>query len=143
MRVLMSWIAGLGVNFLVPLLGLIAFLLLCRTMRRTRVPSPAFVSFFLLFAILGGWLMVFLTGLFWVWSGMASRGTAFLLVVAPFLTAGIAIGLPKRRNLSPFHRSAYVANIAYSCLALPALGWLFWDSIPGSSGIFPKFESYR
>jgi hypothetical protein len=143
MRVLMSWIAGLGVNFLVPLLGLIAFLLLCRTMRRTRVPSPAFVSYFLLFAILGGWLMVFLTGLFWVWSGMASRGIAFLLVVAPFLTAGIAIGLRKRRNLSPFHRSAYVANIADNCLPLPALGWLFWDSIPGSSGIFSKFESYR
>ena len=123
----MHWMTGIGVNLLVPLLGVVAFVLLCRRMRRTHVPSPPFFSYFILFATYGGLLMVCLTSLFWRWSGLASLDMFFLVVLAPFLTTGIALGLRNRRTLSTFHRGAFIASIAYSCLALPALGWLVWD----------------
>jgi len=121
----MNWVAAVGIHLLVLLLGMIVFALLCRRMRRTHIPSPPFVSYFILFATFGGWLMVCLTALFWNWSGMASLGVFSLILVAPFVTAGVAFSLRNRRTLSAFHRSAYVASLAYSGLALTALGgWL-------------------
>ena len=118
------WV-GIAVNFGVPLLGVIAFALLCRRMRQLQIPSPPIIPYFILFAIFGGWLVVFLTDIFWRWSGMASLGVGSLMFVAPFLTAGIALVLRKRRALSAFHRGAFFVSIAYSCLAGAALGgWL-------------------
>jgi len=120
-------IAFIGIHVVVPLLGTTVFALLCRKMQQTHVQSPPFLSYFILFAIFGGWLMVCLTALFWRWSGMASIGIAGLVLVAPFVTAGVAISLRSRQTLSAFHRGAYFASIAYCCLTLPALGWLVWD----------------
>jgi hypothetical protein len=123
----MNWITAIAIHLLVPLLGVIVFVSLCRRMQRTHVPSPPFLSYFILFATFGGLLMVCLTALFWQWSGLASLSVFYLVIVAPFLTAGIALGLWKRRSLSTFHRAAFVASMAYCCLAAPALGWLAWD----------------
>ena len=121
----MNWIAAIGVNFLVPLLGVIIFALLCRRMRRSHVQSPPFFSYFILFVTFGGWLIVCLTALFWKWSGMASLGVFSLVFVAPFVTAGVAFGLRTRRAVSGFHRNAYIASVAYSALTLTTLGgWL-------------------
>src|SRR5258706_13631645 len=121
----MNWMAVIGVNFLVPLLGVIIFALLCRRMRRMDVQSPPFFSYFVLFATFGGWLVVCLTAIFWKWSGMASLGVFSLILVAPFVTAGVAFSLRNRRDLSGFHQSAYMASITYSALTLVALGgWL-------------------
>ena len=120
-------IAFIGIHVLVPLLGLTVLALLCRRMQRTHIQSPPFLSWLVLFATFGGWLMVCLTALFWQWSGMASLGVAMLVLVAPFVTAGVAISLRSRQTLSTFHRGAYFASIAYCCLTLPALGWLAWD----------------
>ena len=119
-------VAFIGIHVLVPLLGVTVFALLCRKMQRTHIQSPPFLSYLILFAIFGGWLMVILTALFWQWSGLASLGVAALILVAPFVTAGVAAGLRKRRSLSAFHWGAYFASIFYCCLALPALGWLAW-----------------
>jgi hypothetical protein len=115
-------VAAIGVNFLVPLLGVIALALLCRRMRRAQVQSPPFFSYFILFAAFGGWLVVGLTALFWKWSGMASLGVFSLILVAPFVTAEVALSLRNRRAFSAFHQSAYVASIAYSALTLMTLG---------------------
>jgi hypothetical protein len=118
-------IAGIGVNILVPLLGIIIFVLVCRRMWGMHVQSPPFFAYFIFFATFGGWLVVFLTGLFWEWSGMASLGVFYLLFVAPFLTAGAAFSLRRRHALSIFHRVAYIANMIYSGLAMITLGvWL-------------------
>jgi len=123
---MLEGITFIGIHVLVPLLGLTVFALLCRRMQRTHIQSPPFLSYFVLFATFGGWMMVCLTTLFWRWSGMASIGVALLFLVAPFLIAGVAINLRNRQTLSAFHRSAYFASIAYCCLAWPALGWLVW-----------------
>ena len=119
-------ITGIGIHLVVPLLGVIVFLVLCRRMQHTQIPSPPFLSYFILFATFGSWLMVCLTALFWTWSGMASLAVFGLMLVAPFVTAGIALYLYlwDRHNLSAYHRGAYLASIAYSCLVV--LGWLAW-----------------
>src|SRR3954454_15085481 len=103
----MDWITVIAVNILIPLLGVICFAALCRRMQRAQLQSPPFFSYFILFATYGGWLVVCMTALFWKWSGMASLGVAALILVAPFLTAGVAFGLRNRQTLSSFHRGAY------------------------------------
>jgi hypothetical protein len=122
-------IVGIGVNIVVPLLGLIAFVLLCRKMRHANIESPPVFYFFILFATCGGWLMVLLTALFWEWSGMASLGVFYLVLVAPFVTAGIAFSLRRRRALSVFHRAAYVASVVYSGLMVVTFGVWAWHSL--------------
>lgn len=118
-------VAAISVNFLVPLLGVIVFALLCRKMSRMDLQSPPFFSYFILFATIGGWLVVFLTAFFWEWSGMASLGFVYLVFVAPLLTAGAAFSLRHCVALSVFHRVAYIASIVYSGLMLITLGiWL-------------------
>jgi hypothetical protein len=121
----MNAVAGIGINLLVPLLGVISLVWLCRKMRRMLVQSPPFFTYFILFLTYGGWLMVVLTGLFWRWSGMASLGTFYLLLIAPLVTAAAAFSLRNRRTLSGFHRTAFIASIAHSGLMSMAFGgWL-------------------
>jgi hypothetical protein len=116
--------AGIAINLVVPLLGAIVFGLFCRSMLQARVQSPPLFSYFILFATFGGWLVVALTVLFWEWSGMASLGVLGLMLVAPFVTAGVAFNLRKRRELSGFHRNAYAISIAYSALTFLTLASL-------------------
>ena len=118
-------IAGIGVNILVPLLGVIVFVLLCRRMRQTNVQSPPFFYYFILFATHGGWLIVLLTALFWEWSGMASLGVFYLVLVAPFVTAGIAFSLRGCYALSVFLRAVFIASMVYSGLMVMTLGVWF------------------
>jgi hypothetical protein len=94
-------------------------------MLRTHIQSPLFFYYFILFATYGGWLMVLLTALFWEWSGAASLGVFYLVLVAPFVTAGVTFSLRGSYALSVFHRVAYIASMAYSGLMVVTLGvWL-------------------
>jgi hypothetical protein len=114
-------LAGIAVNVLVPILGIIVFRFLCRRMWQAKIPSPPFISYFILFGAFGGWLVVILTDWFWVWSGMASIGVFFLVLIVPFITAGVALSLYGRRSLSKFHLNAFVASIGYTALMLALL----------------------
>src|SRR2546429_9029162 len=114
-------IAFIGIHVVVPLLGATVFALLCRKMQQTHVQSPPFLSYFILFAIFGDWLMVCLTALFWRWSGMASIGIAGLVLVAPFVTAGVEISLRSRQTFFFFNRHAPLANLPSSPPPLPSL----------------------
>src|ERR1700684_127471 len=111
-------IAGVGVNLLTPLVGVFAFARFCIIMGDRDVQSPPYLPIFFLFAHLGGWLMVLLTALFWVWSGMASIGVFYLLALSPFVSLGMVLSLRHRRSVSVFHRLAYRLNAAYAVLAL-------------------------
>jgi len=69
--------------------------------------------------------MVALTAIFWEWSGMASLGVFYLALIAPFVTAAAAWNLRRRRDLSVFHKSAFIAGTAYSAaIALLDLCWI-------------------
>ena len=114
------FITGLAVNILAPLLGVIAYLLLCRKMLRSGVPMPPIFSYLILFAIYGSWLIVILTALFWLWSGMASLGLLSLCLFAPFPTLMLALILRKRRNVSAYHRVAFGLSTFYT-IVMPVL----------------------
>jgi len=115
-------VAGFGVNVLTPLAGVMLYLLLRREMRRRSVPDPPDFAYLILFSAYGGWLMILLTAHFWRWSGMASLGGFYLVAMAPFFMAGIAIFLHKQRSMSGFHRIAYIASISYCVLMLILVG---------------------
>jgi hypothetical protein len=118
-------ITAIAIHLLVPCLGIAAYLLLCRRMTLEQIPSPPYFSWFVLFGIFGGWLLVLLTGLFWQWSGMASIGVFGLAIIAPFTTTALALSLRGRRALSVFHRGAFAATVGYSALMLAVvLPWL-------------------
>ncbi|WP_210116251.1 hypothetical protein [Hymenobacter fodinae] len=68
-------------------------------------------------ATYGGWLMVALTGMFWQWSGMASLGLLYLLVVAPVLMLVIAIRTARLTQLSRYHRWIFNASVLYLPIA--------------------------
>jgi len=122
----------IGVNLLAPALGVIVFVLLCRRMQRMNIQSSPDVQCAFLFLTYGGWLMVLLTGLFWEWSGIASLGAFYLILVAPFVMAGVALSLRRSYGLSVFHRVAFIASIVYSGLAVGALRvWLVFHFIAG------------
>jgi hypothetical protein len=71
------------IHLAVPVMGLSAYGLLVWRMRTAGIPRAPIVAFFILFATLGGWLLVVLTGLFWVWSGMATLGALYLIWSPP------------------------------------------------------------
>jgi hypothetical protein len=114
-----------AIYIVVPLLGLLAFVLLLRLMRRRNLSDPPAAAFFLLFFTLGGWLEVLLTAWLWEWSGMASLGVLYLLIIAPVLTAWVSWKLRTQRLLSGFHQWAFILNGTYPFLAVVAIGlWL-------------------
>lgn len=120
-------IAAVGVNWVTPLLGVIAFYLLCRWMWQSKIQSPPFFSYFILFATFSGLLMVLLTVLFWEWSGMASLGVFYLAFAAPLIAGGLAWRLRQRRALSTFHRSAFYLSLGYSSIIFPVIFcWISW-----------------
>jgi hypothetical protein len=107
---------ALAIHIAVPLLGVVLFLLLCSRMKRAGVTAPPFVPWFILFFSIGGWLLVALTALYWEWSGMASLGVSFLILVAPCLTVASAWWLHRKRSVSAFHCFAFLGSIGYSGL---------------------------
>jgi hypothetical protein len=115
---------GLALNFLPPLAGVAVYLWLCTRMTWAGVRSPPYLPLFILFFNYGGLMMVLLTVLFWEWSGMASIGFFYLVLVAPITMLGVAIAVYYRRSLSWYHRVAFVLSIIYCCLT--ALLMAFW-----------------
>jgi len=120
-------IRAVAIHALVPLLGLAAFVLLCVRMKRAGVSAPPYITWFVLFFSIGGWLLVALTALFWEWSGMASLGFFFLVIVAPLLTAASAWKLRRAQSISAFHRVAFFGSVGYSGLMLALV--LVWAGL--------------
>ncbi|HEY1792853.1 MAG TPA: hypothetical protein VGG34_08035 [Opitutaceae bacterium] len=111
-----DWAAGLAVNLIPPAVGIVLFILLCRRMKRSAILSPPFLTFFVLFFCIGGWLMVGLTALFWEWSGMASLGAGFLVLVSPFLVGTMALVARSKRTTSRYHFAAVATGVAYTAI---------------------------
>lgn len=110
----------------VPAAGVAWYLRLRRRMRSSGVPDAPEGQMFLVFFNYGGWLLVLLTALFWRWSGVATAGIMYLLVIAPWLMAGVAVQTFPRRALSSYHVVAFWAACIYvaaMCVLVPALWW--------------------
>jgi hypothetical protein len=116
-----AFLTAFSIYIVMPLLGLLAYAMLLRKMRSARIVLPPTIPFFILFFTLGGWLLVLLTVWIWEWSGMASIGMIYLILVAPVLTAVMFWKLRSQRTLSAFHRCAFVLSGAYTCLIIVAV----------------------
>ena len=117
----MELVRAILVNFVVPLAGLKVFLSLRERMREEQIERPPFIPLFIIFATYGGLLVVVLTVLFWRWSGMASLGLFYLVLVAPIAMTVLAIILYRQRRLSSYHLASFVASGVYPCLIVPTV----------------------
>jgi hypothetical protein len=113
----MTWteaIIAVTIHLIVPLTGLAAFYFLTRKIRSDGIADPTLIiSLFLMFATFGGLLLVALTRLFWFWSGMASLGTFYLILGAPFVMGVISYLNFKGRHESVYHLWTYRFGLLY------------------------------
>ena len=117
----MELVRAILVNFVVPLAGLKVFLSLRERMLEQQIERPPVIPLFIIFATYGGLLVVVLTVLFWRWSGMASLGLFYLVLVAPIAMTVLAIILYRQRRLSSYHFASFVASGVYPCLIVPTV----------------------
>jgi hypothetical protein len=117
----MELIRAIVVNFVVPLVGLGLFLRLRERMHDQQIERPPVVPLFIIFATYGGLLMVVLTVLFWRWSGMASLGVFYLVLIAPIAMTVLAVILYRKRRLSPYHFGSFIASGVYPCVIVPTV----------------------
>jgi hypothetical protein len=106
------------IYILVPIIGVLAFWVLIRKMRSNGVVSPPEFPFFILFFTFGGWLEVLLTAWLWEWSGLASIGMLYLILIAPVITAVMSWRLRSTLSVSAFHRWAFFVSGAYTCVVV-------------------------
>lgn len=102
------------IHLVTPAAGLACYIWLCARMRSRDIPEPPYITYFFLFSVLGGWLMILLTALFWYWSGMASIGALFLAFISPFVASVFAYVLADVRSDSAFHGWAFRISLCYA-----------------------------
>jgi hypothetical protein len=78
-----------------------------------NIEKPPTAELFLVFSTYGGLLLVVLTSLFGAWSGMASLGTFYLILLAPFVMGLIAYRNYKLRSVSKYHIWTFISGIMY------------------------------
>lgn len=122
------------IHLVVPAIGVVAFIAFCHQMAKAKIQNPPYFQMFILFFNFGGILLILLTSLFWMWSGMASLGFFYLALGSP-ITAGVAaFSLRKQQKLSKFHKGVFIVNVCYAVLMITAtLVWLIvWIFNSGS-----------
>jgi hypothetical protein len=82
-------------------------------MSAAAVSDPPIGRLLVIFVAYGGWLLVLLTGLFWYWSGAATLGLAYLVLLAPALMIWVAVRTQAERDRSSFHRLTFQAAAVY------------------------------
>jgi hypothetical protein len=117
----MELVRAILVNFVVPLAGLKVFLALRGRMLEEHIERPPVIPLFIIFATYGGLLMIVLAVLFWRWSGMASLGLFYLVLVAPVAMTVLAVILYRQRRLSSYHFVSFIASGVYPCLVVPTV----------------------
>jgi ACR3 family arsenite efflux pump ArsB len=123
-------LTGVGLYLAVPLAGVILYRSLCCKILAKQHSCALNIPFFGIFFVYGGWTIIFLTVLFWRWSGMASIGGLLLVFVMPFLMLGQTAWLWSRRMKSIYHLTAFWLSASYlplvAGLAIAKFTPLFW-----------------
>ncbi|MFK7970384.1 MAG: hypothetical protein AB8F95_08460 [Bacteroidia bacterium] len=124
-----SIIIPLLIYGIIPVIGGIAYWFLVQKIKKEQITQPPIPDLLVTFLTYGGLLLVLLTSVFWKWSGMASIGSAYLLLAAPIIMGIIAYRNHTKREVSPYHNGLFWAGSAYlliiviaflGSLALPA-----------------------
>lgn len=86
-------------------------------MKKQDIPNAPTAELFIIFSTYGGLLLVVLTTLFWLWSGMASLGVFYLILAAPIIMGIIAYRHRKTRTISKYHNWTYISGLLYFVIA--------------------------
>jgi hypothetical protein len=119
-------ITAIIIHLVVPLIGIYYFIKIVKRMKVEQLENPSFKELFLIFATYGGLLLVTLTTLFWKWSGMASLGIFYLILIAPIIMGVIAFRNSKKQNESIYHKWIYRVSLLYFLIAPIIIGGLFF-----------------
>ena len=98
---------------MLPVTGVIAYILLIRKMRKEQISPVPKASLFALFLIYGTLLMEILLGISGRVSGMSSLGILFLIFVAPVICGIIALLHRNNVRISKYHRIMRRMALAY------------------------------
>jgi hypothetical protein len=104
---------ALFIHVLVPATGYMVYERLRGRLKAAGHSERFLLHLFWLFFCHGGLLLVILTILFGEWSGMASLGGFFLILVAPILLLPGTLHLWKKRFQDTPHQWAYRASLGY------------------------------
>ncbi len=118
-------ISVIAIHILIPCLGLVYFMQICKKMKNENIINPPIYELFLAFLSYGGLILVVFTDLFWQWSGMASLGMLYLILVAPFVNGIITYTLRQSKKVSKYHKWTYYAGLLYFIIAPITFGLLF------------------
>lgn len=110
-------ISALTIHLILPLTGLLWFLRVRKQMKNENIPNAPTTELFIIFSTYGGLLLVVLTTLFWLWSGMASLGTFYLILAAPIIMGIIAYRHRNTRTISKYHNWTYLSGLLYFAIA--------------------------
>jgi hypothetical protein len=112
-----SWLISLIlVCVVIPLVGVVFYAWLCRTMTKRDIPEPPYITYFFLFVHAGIWFLLFFTAFLWGWSGMSSIGLFYLMFISPFPAGAFAFVLHGVRKDSAFHRWAFRISAGYAVI---------------------------
>lgn len=112
-------IIALTIYLILPLTGLLWFLRLKKQMKEEDIPNAPITELFIIFSTYGGLLQVALTSVIWPldWSGMASLGTFYLIIGAPFVMGAIAYRNRHKKALSKYHNWTFFSGLSYFIIA--------------------------
>lgn len=87
-------------------------------MRKEGIEVVPLVSLAIIFFNYGGIVLILLTSIFWYWSGMASLGLFYLLLVAPITMIIIAAKYYRKRKMSTYFKWIFRSALLY-IIAIP------------------------
>jgi len=96
-----------------PIVGFILFIKTLIKLSPIQKTKAFTLKLFLSFSILGGLLLLFLTILFWKWSGMASIGSIFLILFAPIIMGVIGFESYRKLEIDSGEKILFRFSIAY------------------------------
>lgn len=101
------------IYLLIPFTGLMYYLRIYKLMKTENIPNAPGIGLLIIFATYVGLLLLALTSLWGVWSGLASLGTFYLLLVAPFIMGFIAYRQRHTKAVSKYHKLTYLSALFY------------------------------
>jgi len=113
----MEFIIGITIHILIPLIGFLYFIHFRNRMKNENIQKAPTLELFVVFATYGALLIVVLTKLFWNWSGMASLGVFYLVLVAPIMMGVISYRNRKIKMNTKYHKWIYSSGILYFVVA--------------------------
>src|SRR5436190_4131109 len=119
---------ALTVYIIIPITGMLLFRRLKNKMIDARINNAPITDLTIIFGTYGGLLLLTLTVLIWPsdWSGIASLGTFYLIIVAPIVMGRIAYRHRHGSQISKYHYITFMSGILYFAIAPVTLTALYF-----------------